>query len=844
MWRLTVRNTLAHRARLALTLLAVLLGVTFVTGSLILTDTSRTLLDRQFATATAGVDLTVRRAAAFDSAMGVEVARDPLPASVSGQIRAVPGVADARAVARGDGLLSAAGTPIVPSGPSVLTSWTPATFGAFTIRTGRPPQAGDEVVLDAATAGAHHITLGDTVTVRAVDTTELRVVGLAGFGTSPGLPNSTVAIVSLPTAQRMLHLGGGVSEVAVTAADGTTTAQLRDRVTAALGSQFEVSSSQDVAAASAAAAKDQVGYLQIMLLALAAAALLVGGFLIANTFSIVITQRTRELAVLRAAGATGGQVLRSVLGEALLVGLTASIGGLGLGVLAATGLRDLAGAFGIALPPGALVLASRTVLIAFAVGVLITVAAAAGPARKAARVAPVTAMRDSSTPATGGGRSRTAAGVVAMALAAAALGIVLAGTGSVVLLGVSAAATIVGLSLLGPVYAPVLARLVGRPLDAAGVSGRLARESAARAPRRTAATAMALALGLALISFTTVVASSVRGSIRQTYGEVISADYVIESARNEMLGGLPAHLHHHVSDLPQVAVASRLRYGHWKDGQATRALTAVDPATLPQVTDLHMNAGTIGAVAGGGIVLADHVATERHLAVGDTLAMTFARTGQQRLPVVGLLRDADAQALSTDYIISLDTYAKHYTENVDASIFVKTADGVRPADATAAITTALADAPTAQLRDQAAAVAGRTQTLDRILGLVTALLLLTIVIALLGITNTLALSIIERTREIGLLRAVGMTRTQLRWMIRGEAVVVAALATVLGLGLGLGFAAATVAGLGSTTPIALVLPAGRLLLVVGVALAAGLLAGLLPARRGARLDVLTAISAP
>ena len=844
MWRLTLRNTVARRARLALTLLAVLLGVTFVTGSLILTDTSRTLLDQQFRTATAGVDLTVRRAAAFDSAMGIEVARDPLPATVLDQVQALPGVADARAVARGDGLLSTAGTAIVPSGPSVLTSWTPTPFSAFTIRTGRPPTAGDEVVVDAATAAAHHVTLGDRVTVRAVDTATLRVVGLAGFGTSLGLPNSTVAIVSLPIAQRMLHLNGAVSEVAVTAADGTTVSQLRDRVNAALGSQFEVSSSQDVAAASAAAAKDQVGYLQIMLLALAAAALLVGAFLIANTFSIVITQRTRELAVLRAAGATGGQVLRSVLGEALLVGLTASIGGLGLGVLAATGLRDLAGMFGIALPPGAMVLAPRTVLIAFAVGVLITLTAAAGPARRAAQVAPVTAMRESSTPATGGGRARTAAGLVAMVLGTAALGAVLAGAGSILLLGMSAAATIAGLSLLGPVFAPVLARLVGRPLDAAGVPGRLARESAARAPRRTAATAMALALGLALISFTTVVASSVKASIRQSYGEVISADYVIESGRNEMLGGLPAHLHHHVANLPQVAVASRLRYGHWKDGQATRALTAIDPATLPQVTSLHLTAGTIGALAGGGIVLADHVAIQHHLGLGDTLVMTFARTGAQRIPIVGVLRDADAQALSTDYIISLDTYARHYTENLDASIFVKAADGVRPADATTAIRSALTDAPTAQLRDQAAAVAGRTQTLDRILGLVTALLLLTIVIALLGITNTLALSIIERTREIGLLRAVGMTRSQLRWMIRGEAVVVAALATVLGLGLGIGFAAATVAALGSTTPIAVVLPAGRLLLVVGVALAAGLLAGLLPARRAARLDVLAAISAP
>ncbi len=844
MWRLTVRNTLARRARLALTLLAVLLGVTFVTGSLVLTDTSRRLLDEQFSTATAGVDLTVRKSAAFGSAMGVEVARDPLPATVPDRIRAVPGVADARPIARGEGLLIVNGRAVVPSGPSMLASWAPAPFGAFTIRAGRAPAAGDEVVLDAATAQAQHIQLGDTVTVRAAGSATLRVVGLAGFGDNPGLPNSTVALVSLPTAQRMLKLGTSSSEVAVTTADGNPTPHLRDLINTRLGGGYEVSSSQDVAAASAAAAKNQLSYLQVMLLALAAAALLVGAFLIANTFSIVITQRTRELAVLRAAGATGGQVLRSVLGEALLIGLVASAGGIGLGVAAAAGLRDLAGAFGIALPSGAMVVAPRTVLLAFAVGVLVTVLAAAGPARRAARVAPVTAMRESTGPAGAGGWARTLTGLLASTLGVTAVGAVLLGSGSIALLGAGAVSTLTGLTLLGPALAPTLARLVGRPLDGAGVPGRLARQSAARAPRRTAATAMALALGLALITFTTVVASSVKGSIEQTYGEVISADYVVESARNEMLGGLPADVHHHVDELPEVAVASRLRYGHWKDGETTSALTAVDPATLPQVTSLHMVAGTLDALSSGGIVLAEHVARERGLAVGDSLPLTFARTGQQQLRIVGLLRDGDAQALSTDYIISLDTFGRHFAEDVDASIFIKTVDGVPAAAATKAISAALADAPTAQLRDQAAAVAGRTQTLDQILGLVTALLMLTIGIALLGITNTLALSILERTREIGLLRAVGMTRTQLRWMVRGEAVLVAALATVIGVALGIGFGASTVTALSDTTPIAVVLPAGRLLLVIAMALAAGLLAGLLPARRAARLDVLAAIGAP
>ncbi|MEU8192798.1 FtsX-like permease family protein [Microbispora amethystogenes] len=853
MWRLIIRNTLARRGRLALTLLAVLLGVTFVTGSLVLTDTSQRLLDEQFRTATAGVDLTIREAVAFDSAMGVEVERDPLPAEIVERIRAVPGVAAATPVVRGQGLLEAGGKAIVPSGPSLLASWEPAPVGPFTLRSGRAPAADGEVVVDAATARQHRIGLGAEVTVRAERTARLRVVGLAGFAQADGLPNSTVALVARPAAQRLLALGTDVSEVAVVAADGADVQRVRGAVSAALGSRYEVSSSRDIAASSAAAAKNQVSYLQVMLLALAAAALLVGAFLIANTFSIVVTQRTRELAVLRAAGATGAQVMRSVLGEALFVGVLASVAGTGLGIAVASGLRRLAGAFGMTLPGGGLDVTARTLVVSLVVGVGVTVLSALGPARRAARVAPVEAMRRTAAEGVAGrsgwGRTmiRTVAGAVLTALGLAGPAIVLAGPGSVVVLGGAAVCAVVGLALLGPAVTPGMVRLLGRPLAVTGVPGRLARESAARAPRRTSATALALAFGLALISFTTVLGASIRESAARSYTEAVSADYVVESARNEMLGGLPEHAYHHVSELPQVAVASRIRYGHWKDGQTTEALTAVDPVTLPRVTSLHMVAGRLDALAddtaGGGIVLAANVAKERNLTIGDSIAMTFSRTGTQRLRVVGLLRDRDAQALSTSYIVSLDTYQRNYKEHVDASVFVKVADGVSDAEARKAIDGALADSPTAQVRDQAAAVAGRTLMIDQVLGLVTVLLMLTVLIALMGITNTLALSIIERTREIGLLRAVGMTGAQLRWMIRGEAVLVAALAIVAGVALGVAFAAGTVAALGRTSEATLMLPTGQLLLVVAVAALAGLLAGLLPARRAARLDVLAAVAA-
>ncbi|HEX5534004.1 MAG TPA: FtsX-like permease family protein, partial [Actinomycetales bacterium] len=690
-------------------------------------------------------------------------------------------------------------------------------------------------------AKAHGIALGDTVTVISRTTQSLRVVGIVGFGNSDGLPNTTVALVSLPAAQELLRLGAGVSELALMAEKGAPVDAVRDDVAAAVGAQYSVTESQDVAAASAAAAKNNLAYVRIMLVALSAAGLLVGGFLIANTFNIVITSRTRELALLRAAGATGRQVIASVLGEAALVGAVGAVLGTGLGVAAALGLRDITGRFGVALPTGSVVILPRTVLVALLVGVLVTVLAALGPARRAARVAPVEAMRAATAVKVGTGRGRVVVGTALVAVGLTSLAVVLA-TSSLPLLGLGTVLTVVGVAMLAPVLTHRLARLVGRPLEAGGVTGQLARESAARAPRRTAATAMALAIGLALITFISVVGTSVKTAIAGNYREVISADFVVESARSEMLGGLSEQVHHHVAELPEVAVASRMRFGHWKEAGATRALTALDPETIGQVAQIDMVAGDFAALADGGIVIAQKTAEAQGLSVGDDLAMTFSRTADQRLRIVGVIRDASAQALSTNYLISLDTYAANFSETMDAAVFVKVADGVTRANAKQAIDSALKDMPTADVRDQAAAAAGRTAMVDQVLGLVTVLLLLAVVIALLGITNTLALSVVERTREVGLLRAVGMTRKQLRWMVRGEAVLVAAMAVVLGVGLGALLGAVTVAALRTTAPMEVTVPLAQVALIVAAATVAGLVAGLLPARRASRMDVLAAIA--
>ncbi|MDX6302161.1 MAG: putative transport system permease protein [Nocardioidaceae bacterium] len=841
MLRLSLKQVLLHRFRLALTLVAITIGVTFVTGSLVLTDTSQQVFDNQFATQTRGVDVTVQSAVAFDSAMGVQVDRAPLPQAVVQRVAATPGVLNAVPVADGRGLLQAHGEPIVPAGPSTLQSWTTGPGNPYRLRTGEPPAASGEVVLDAATAQQHHIAIGDTVRVQAIHTRPLTVVGLVGFGARPGIPDSTIALTTLRQAQRLLGLGAKVSEVQVTATAGTPVAELRSQLADRLGATYAATSSQDVAAAGIAAARDRLAYLRMMLLALAGAALLVGGYLIANTFSIVISQRMRELALLRAAGATGRQVFGMVFGEALILGIAGSALGTVLGVGAAVGLRDLVGRFGVALPDGSLTVLPGSIAVAAGIGVLTTVLAALGPSRRAARVTPVQAMRDAASVRLAG-RPRLILGWSAATVAVAVTGAALLGRGSALAVGLAGLLVVLALSLLGPALMPALSRVVGRPLRALGVPGHLAGELAGRSPRRTAATVLALGLSLALMSFIVVLGTSVKHSIASSYGEVVTADYVVESSRNEMLGGLAPSVAADLDRLPQVAATSRVRFGHWKDHRKVSALTAVDPTTLDKVVDVHMVTGSLDDLADGGIVLAHHLAADRHLQVGDRLPMTFAKAGNRSLHIVGFIDDGDARALSTEFIIGMRAYDRLYTERVDASVYVQLAQGVTAGAARSALQHALAPYPTAQLRDQAAAMQARAGAVDQILGLVTALLAFTVLIAVLGITNTLALSIVERTREIGLLRAVGMTRTHVRRMVRAEALLVAGVAVVIGLVVGVTLGAAATVALGSSIATTVVVPFGQLTVITVLAVAAGLLSGLLPARRAAGLHVLDAIA--
>lgn len=835
MIRFAFAQVIAHRVRLALTVVAVMLGVAFVAGSLVLNDTAQKLFDDQFATATAGADLTVRTATAFDSGMGVEVERDPLPARILDRVAAVDGVSSAVPIAKGAVRLEQEGTDL---GGVQLSTWVPQPIGSYPLLQGEAPLGESEIVIDKAAADTLGLRIGDTITVVGDQTRTGHIVGLVGFGGEDGPPVGAVALTTLEDAQTLLGLRDGFAEILVTS--DLPAGELQPMLADALGGDIQVATAQDLAAAGAEQAAANLEMLQVVLVAMSVAALVIGAFLIGNTFSVVISQRTRELAIIRAAGATGRQVLASVLVEALIVGIAASAAGVALGVLSTYGLRELTRTFGVSIPSGDLVIQPMTVAIALAVGVLVTVTSAVAPARRAAAVSPLYAMRSSAAEARGIGRGRVLVGA-ALVAAGGGLSALPAFGFPMLLLGAGLVLSLAGIVIVAPAALRPLVAAIGRG-GARTVPGRLARDAALRAPRRTSATVMALAFGLALMVFVSVVGASVKTATGAQYREVIAADVVIESAGQEMLGGVHAAVYDEIQSVPEVGSATRLKYGHWKDGEATSALTGLDPDRITDVARIRMVEGEITDLTGGGVVIAERVATDRDVRVGDALPMTFARTGDTTLEIVGIVADGPAQALQTDYFVSLDTYAELYTEDMDASIFVLAAVGTTPADLTSALETALADHAAVQVRDQAAVVAGRTQTVDQIFGLVTVLLAFAMVIAVLGIANTLALSIVERTREIGLLRAVGMSRGAVALMVQTEAVIVSVVAVITGLGLGIAASIPAVGALSAIAPLGIVFPTQQLLTLAVIVAVAGLVAGLGPARRAAKLPVLEAIA--
>jgi putative ABC transport system permease protein len=845
-FRIALKGLFARKLRLFTTSLAVLLGVAFMSGTLVLTDTIGRTFDDLFANAAAGTDAVVRGKAAVTSDFGNQ--RDRVPAGLVDTVRAVDGVQAAEGFVEGyaqvvgkDG--KAVGNP-GRGAPTFGRNWgTVATLNPFRLVQGREPRADGEVVLDLYTAKQAKVGVGYPITVLTEKgPRKVTVVGLATFGSADGTGGATNVMFTDSAAQRLLGEPGRYDQIAAVAAPGVSQRELRDRLSRAIPANAEAITGDALTKENQSAIRKSLRFFNAFLLTFAIVALLVGSFIIYNTFSIIVAQRGREMALMRAVGASRRQVLGSVLVEAVAVGLIASLLGLVAGIGVAAGLKAVLAAFGVDIPAGGVVLGANTVLTALVAGVGVSVASAFFPARRAAKVPPVAALRDFAVETPGGSRRRTVIGALITALGGALLLQGLFGSGGNKPASVGLGATVVffGVAALGPVFARPAARLIGAPLPRLrGMPGALARENAMRNPKRTASTAAALMIGVGLVGFITIFAASAKTSINDSIDKAFTGDFVIDSGTFGF-GGLSPELAAALTKLPEVGPVAEFRIGQANVDGGAHFVSGVDPAPLSKILDLDVAQGSLDDLRGDAIAVDSTTAKSKGWHVGDQVKVTFAKVGDKTLRVAAIYRRADAGG---QYLIPLATYQRYFAAQFDARVFVSRASGVSAADTRRAVESVTSAYPNATLQDQTEFKAAQAAQINTLLGLIYVLLVLAILIAFLGIMNTLALSIFERTRELGLLRAVGMTRAQLRSTVRWESVIIALFGTLLGLLIGLFFGWALVQALKDQGFDHLTVPIGQLAAVVLVAALAGVVAAVWPGYRAARLDVLKAIAA-
>jgi putative ABC transport system permease protein len=844
MGKATLKGLLAHKFRLAATALAIVLGVGFVAGTYVLTDTMNSAFKDLFKTVTQGTDVAIRTKATFGQNQNGDV-RDPIPASVLQQVKAVDGVRAADGTVQGFAqFVGKDGKPVTTGGAPTLgvsVSANPALQGATTLRAGQLPSGPNEVAVDARTASKQGFKVGDQVKVLLQGGSRtFTVAGIVGFGEADNLAGATLAAFDTPTAQDVLNRKGNFDEIDVAGQPGVDAATLRDRIAAAVPAKYEVLTGADLAKQTADEISRGLNFFNYALLGFAGVALFVGAFLIFNTFAIIVAQRTRELALLRCLGASRRQVLTSVLAESAIVGVLASLVGLAFGLVIAIGLRALLKGFGIDLPSTTIQFLPRTIIVSLAVGILVTLVSAVLPALKATRVPPVAALQPETAFAPTRFRKRRI--VFGLLVTAAGVALLLAGLfqdegNRLANIGAGAVIIFLGVAVLSPLIARPLAAVIGWPFARVfRLPGRLARENAMRNPRRTASTAAALMIGLALVAFVSILAASIKASATQVLDKSVAADYILTTQNFQPIS---TQVVTRLQDRPEVSEVTGVRMGSFKLNGAVKGLSGVDPQAYDQVVRTETTAGSLADLAQGGVAVKDTVAEDQGWKLGDDVPMEFPRNDVQQEPIRAIYKDNN---LNGDYLIGLGEYAKGYTDQQDQLVLVKAAPGVAPATAKAAIEGALQDFPNVQVQDQAAYKASTAKQIDQLLGLVSALLGLAILIALFGIVNTLALSIFERVRELGLLRAVGATRRQLRSMIRWEGVIIAVLGAVLGLVIGAFFGWTMVRALKGEGFTAFAVPGGQLVAYVVAAGLAGILAAVLPGRRAAKVDMLRAIT--
>lgn len=853
-WKTSMRNFFAHKGRMALSAVAVLLSVAFVCGTLVFTDTMNTTFDKLFAATSADVTVSPKAAKVDDTPQSGKP--ESLPASVVARVEKADGVKKA------EGGVSSMAVTVVDShnknmgsetgAPTIAGNWTQNELRSMEITSGHAPRGPTEAMVDADTAEKHHLKIGDELrTIAVTGDIKAKISGIAAFKvTNPG-----AAIVYLDTAtaqQKLLGSAGVFTQVSVTAEPGFSDAQVKRNVATALAgpAAYKVQTQKEAAAAG----KDSMGsFLDVMkyaMLGFAGIAFLVGIFLIVNTFSMLVAQRTREIGLMRAIGSSRKQVNRSVLLEAVLLGIVGSILGVGAGIGLAVGLMKVMGAVGMELSTQDLTVAWTTPVTGLALGVIVTVFAAYIPARRAGKISPMAALRDAGTPADAkSGWIRAGIGLVLTGAGAAALWATTqadkSSDGSL-FLGLGVVLTLIGFIVIGPLLAGVVVRVLGVVvLRLFGPVGRMAERNALRNPRRTGATAAALMIGLALVACLSVVGSSMVASATEELDRSVGADFIVQSPGSQLIVPKAVQAVKAVPDLEHVT-----------DGKVVDAvLTAPDgskedeglSATNPTYQeDLRREtvSGNLGDAYGkDAMSVGDGYATRHHVKVGDRLGVAFKGGDTVKLKVAAITSDdtnIDQGAMYTN-ITTAARYVPADRMPTDQIMLAKAKDG-KEKEAYAALKDALAPYPQYNVENQADFKQSLKDQIGQLLNIVYGLLALAIIVAVLGVVNTLALSVVERTREIGLMRAIGLSRRQLRRMIRLESVVIALFGALLGLGLGMGWGTSAqkllaLEGLG-----VLEIPWPTIITVFVASAFVGLFAALVPAFRAGRMNVLNAIA--
>jgi putative ABC transport system permease protein len=847
-----LKGLLGRKLRTALTALAIVLGVAMVSGTYILTDTITGAFTKIVDKSYENSDAVISGKVAFKNNDSNTATTPAFPASVLTRVKQLPDVGAAAGTITDEVSLVGRDGKIISTGGASPFAYSvdprgDQRFNPLTLTAGRWPVGGDEITIDKKTADEQHFAVGNRIGVATLDgLRRFRVSGIAKFASVDSIGGATIAVFDVPTAQRLFHKLQQFDEVQVAARPGVSSEQLVRKIRPLLPATAKVKTSEAQTASSVNDVKKSLGIVQKFLLAFGGIALFVGSFVIANTLSITIAQRTREFATLRTIGGSRRQVLRAVLLEAGIVGLVASVIGLLFGLVLAKGLSALFTALGEEFPKGGTIVATRTIVVSLGVGVLVTLLASLRPAIKATRVPPIAAVREGATlPASRYSRLGPIASLVTLALGIVLLVYGIFGSGlttttRLISLGCGVLVLFIGVSLNAKRAVSPLASVLGWPgTRIGGSSGTLARENAMRNPSRTASTASALMIGLALITFVAILGAGLRSSFGDAVNKLFVADYAITAENG--FDPFAKQTDDAAALAGGVTAVSPVRGGDARVFKHNTQITAVRP-NLNQTVRIDWVAGgkNVPAQLGrdGAFVSKDY-AKEHHLSIGSPIGLQTPTGQTLQLRLRGIFDPPKGGSPFGDVTISTTAFDANYSKPQNLMTLINIKGGDTAAN-TVRLEQSLRKFPDSKIQTASQFKKTQEDDINKALNLLYGLLGLSVIISLFGVVNTLVLSVFERTRELGMLRAVGMTRRQVRSMIRYESIVTALIGGALGITVGVFLAVLTTQAL-SGEGIVLAIPWGTIGLFVVATVGAGMLAAVIPARRAARLNVLRAL---